>query len=524
MNKLDKKNKKILYDSYIRIVDSPKKYKNVTIENIRNEVIQYYMDYNNILNICSFSEIVLLNSIVTNKIDNDGIIKDKNYDDLRSKMLLSVDTNNNVIIPPELEKSISLAYKNMNREGMERVETLDVLLIGLFRIYGMLTIDSLYNILVNYIVIEKEDLKKHIVIDKYLNFYLENINYKRKDYLVYRSYVDLVDILYTGIDSFHELDYFLRPFEEIIYLRFNYFNDMNKDIMKFHEELIKRNVDMDIIHEIVIDTVLDGDRKELIKKFDEYGDEFISMLNNAMDNMPSACLKGYTRKEYLDTLSNKKYEEDYDNVRYDNEIVKYKEIREKTKVVMDEAMYYAFKEKITDKFSDVISSNNIYFTETDTAVVTNLVLFHQIDNEKSSFDIFYDKKVNIFFPYYDLFKEFKDSYVEGLFIITKANKEEGYVILKSEFSNRDYKVYDVALSCNKNILNNYIYTAIVTIDGFTFTTDYILILGIDVNIPKIIADKGKSYKGIKSNTTKEFLASYEMFRDGSLNIKPRNLD
>ena len=523
MNKLETNKKKILYDNYVRIVDNPKKYRGITIESMMRDVEAYYKDYNNILNICSFSEMILLNNILNKKIEDDEIRQDKNFDDLIAKFLL-IESDGVITIPENIEKSISLAYKNMNREGMEKIETLDVLLIGLFRIYGMLSLDKLYDILVNYIVIEKEDLKKHFEIDKYLNFYIENIKYKRKDFYIYRLYLNIVDILYTGINSLNSVDYYLRPFDEIIYLRFNNLNDMNKDVLRLHQELIKHNIDNNIIYEIIIDSVLDGDRKELIKMLDSYGNEFIDILNNAMDNMPSACLKGYTRKEYLDTLSNKKYEEDYENIRYDNNIVQYKEIREKTKVVFDEAMYFAFKEKLADKFNDAISSNKIYFTNEDTSIVTNLVLFHQIDKEKNAFDTFYEKKVNIFLPYYDLFKEFKDSYVEGLFKIIKSCKDEGYVILKNIFSSREYKVFDIALSCNKNILNNYIYTALVTISGFTFTTDYILVLGNDDDIPNMIADKAKDYKDIKSNVTREFLACYEIFRDGNLYIKSRNLE
>jgi hypothetical protein len=191
---------------------------------------------------------------------------------------------------------------------------------------------------------------------------------------------------------------------------------------------------------------------------------------------------------------------------------------------MDEAMYFAFKEKLTDKFNDVIKKNSVFFTEGDTAIVSNLVLFHTIDKDESIFDIFFSKKVTIFFPFYEVFKQFKDSYVEGLFNIINVNKNEGFVTLKNVFSKREYKVYDVALSSNKNVLDNYIYTSLVTVDNFTFTTDYMCILGKDNKVLEKIDKRKNKYIDIVNDSTKTYLACYEIFRDSSLNINFRNLE
>ena len=515
--------KKALYEAYSRIIDEPKDIRKVNIKKMIDEIIEYYSDYNNILKICSYSEIRYLYKIVNKELEHKEILTDRNFEDLKSKLLIVYTPK--ITIPKELVKPIKDAYKNMNKEKMEQVETLDVILIGIFKIYGLLTYQQLFTILSNYIVYDEKELEEYLGRDKYFKFYVNKIKYKKKDYYIYRAYEQLKDIIYAGVESFKDVDYCLRPFEEIIYLRFNLFNEMNKDILKLSEELNKIGFnDVETLLEISVDTVIDNDRKDLIKKLNKYGDEFIRVLNNAMDNMPSACLKGYTRKEYLDTIADKNYDKEYDKVRYDNNIIKYKEVREKTKVVMDEGMYFAFKEKLTDKFNDVVKKNDIYFTEGDTAIVSNLVLFHSINNEKTIFDIFFSKKVTIFFPYYDIFKQFKESYVEGLFNVTAVNKNEGFVVLKNQFSRRDYKVYDVALSNNKNILNNYIYTSLVTVDNYTFTTDYICVLGSDNKVLEKIDKIKKRFKGIDSDITKTYLACYEIFRDSNMNIKSRNLE
>ena len=516
--------KKILYSNYSVIVDDPKSYRKATIKVIGDDLINYYSNYNNILNICSYSELRLLKKIVDEDYEYEDILKDKNLEDLRYKCLLSLDTKHKKVdVPEEVKETIKQAYKHMDREELEKIETLNVILVGLFRIYGMLTFDDLHEILVNYLVIDKDVLKKHLSSNKYFKFYVNLIDYKKKEYYMYRFYDEFKDIIYKGITSLDDADYFLRPFEEVVYLRFNDFYEMNKDIMEMEKELNKHKInDVDTISEIIFNIVIDDDRKELFKKLNKYGDDFIKILDKAMNNMPSACLKGYTRNEYLDYLAaKKKYEEEQDEELDDGKIEEYKKARENAKNVMDEAMYFSFKTKLSDRFNEVIKKNNIFFTETDTGVVTNLVLFHSIDHEKNNFELFFEKKVNVFFPKYELFKAFKDSYIEGIFKVLNVDKKEKIITLRNNFSKREYKVFDIALSSNKSIINNYIYTSIVTIDGFTFTTDYLLVIGDEENLKEL---KKKKYDGIKSDVCTSFLGSYEIFRDSNLSIEYNNLE
>jgi hypothetical protein len=76
-----------------------------------------------------------------------------------------------------------------------------------------------------------------------------------------------IDTLYEGIKSFDKVDYFLRPFDEIIYLKFNNFYDLNRDINEFLKKMESYDKDYSkLYNEITICTVLDDDR-EAIKKY-----------------------------------------------------------------------------------------------------------------------------------------------------------------------------------------------------------------------------------------------------------------
>ena len=71
---------------------------------------------------------------------------------------------------------------------------------------------------------------------------------------------------------------------------------------------------------------------------------------------------------------------------------------------------------------------------------------------------------------------------------------------------------------NTNFKNYYIYTSLVTIENYTFTTNYAFI------VEKYDKDKIKKYKGIKNNYTREFLYFYELYRDGNISIVSRELE
>ncbi len=521
-------NKEQIYDNYTRIVDNPKPYKKITTKDMIKASLDYYSNYNKLLDICTYQEIRLLHRILKKEVEYEEVVTDKNFLDLRNKFLL-VCSDKELFIPEELQEIIKDAYKNMNKELEEKKEILNVILIGLFRIYGMLEFNSLYEILINYIGVDKEVLKKHLDENKCFKFYIDKVTYKKKEYYIFRTFSYFIDILYKGIESFKDIDYYLRPFEEIVYLKYNSFYDMNKDILEFIKKMNSYNRDFtNLYNEMCISALLDDDRKDVIKYLKELLgkekdiDNILELFNNAMDNIPSAALKGYTRKEYVEKISDDSYNTRYDKIKYDNKIVKYKEVREKCDNVVNEAMYYAFKEKLTDKFHDVIKKNDIYFYEDDTHVVENLVLFHSIKDDKKAFDIFYEKKINIFFPYYDVFKEYKESYVEGLFTIISINSKEGFVTLKSTFSKREYKVYDVALSKNNNIVNYYIYTSLVTVENYTFTTNYAFIIK-DYDKDKL-NNRIDNFKGIDNKTTKEFLAFYELYRDNNVIVVNRKLE
>ena len=517
--------KEVLYDSYIRMVDKPKDYKKINNETMIKECLSCYTDYNSLLSICTYGEVRLLYKIVKHELDIEQILSDRNHTSLIQKFLMVMDPKDNkIIIPENIEKLVLEAYDKMDKEREEQKETLNIILIGLLRIYGMLKEDDLYEILKNYIVLDKEAFITHINNNKYFKFYINKVNYKRKEYYIFRTYNMFIDTLYEGIKSFDKVDYFLRPFDEIIYLKFNNFYDLNRDINEFLKKMESYDKDYSkLYNEITICTVLDDDR-EAIKKYirenikEKKMDNLLELLDNAMDNMPSACLKGYTRKEYLEKLSQDKFEAKYDEIKYDPKVVEYREIREKTDVIRSEAMYYAFQNNMHNKFNDLIKKNNIFFYEDDTNVVENIVLYHSIDDEESNFDLFYKNKVTIFYPYYDLFKEYKDSYVEGVFQIVSVHPKEGFIVLKSDFSKREYKVYDIALSMNTSIKNYYVYTSLVTVENYTFTTNYAFV------VEKYDKNKIKKYKGIKNKNTCEFLSFYELYRDSNLDIVNREID
>jgi hypothetical protein len=62
----------------------------------------------------------------------------------------------------------------------------------------------------------------------------------------------------------------------------------------------------------------------------------------------------------------------------------------------------------------------------------------------------------------------------GLFEIIKTDREKGQIYLKNVFNNNNYCITDIALSSNLNNERHYIYTRIITYNGISFGTGFLL--------------------------------------------------
>ncbi len=299
--------KEWVHEGYTRIIKDFKDYDKITRGQMVDEIVEYYHSFDVISSMCTYNELMLLKKILNNKVTYKELKKSKKEFELHEllRKFLIIDTiDEEVCVPEELQDVVKLAIKECDKYYMEVNDEINDLLIGLMKIYGIITPEDLLDILQTYIDISDEHFYFHLSTNENFSFNTYHVYVNDIVYLIYEPYYIFEDILVNNIND--ELDYKIRDEEEVIYLRKHDFYDKNKDILKFLTEVKK----LTFFHFTLFDAmlkcvVINDDRKKLIQSFRNIPalknnnlDEVIELMNKAMDNMPSSILKGYTKKEY----------------------------------------------------------------------------------------------------------------------------------------------------------------------------------------------------------------------------------
>lgn len=533
--------KEWVHRCYSRIIRNFDDYEKISRNKMLDAVFDFYDDYNNILDICSSKEILLLKKFIGRKKINDiNKIDDFEYRELRNKFLLFDSLPGGICIPDEIIDKVKLAIKNFDKKNFIEKDSLNELLIGLLKIYGAVKPDEFYEIVSKYVDIDIDDFNRHIQKSKYFQFYSYLVNYKGNMYVVYEPYYFFSDELIDNIiQTTKKMAISIRPIEEVIYLRYHQFNDKNENVAIFLKEVNKLMFFQSSLFELMEEYVaLDRQREELIDAFKsipalryENLSNVIELMNAAMNDMPSATLRGATRYEYAGEQKKIKYDQKYNtaynSIKNNAKILKYKEIREKVNIIYEECLMFTYNNNLLGKFDECISKNNLIFRKTDTNIATNFLIFHSVSDEPTIFEEYYAKQMNILNVNYALFNQFKKSYVEGLFIIKKMDSTNAQVTLEDTSTKEKYIVTDVAFSCgSKELINSYIYTSLVTINGFTFTTDYSFIITKkkNKNIFDEINKKEDKIKCVYNDNTRKFIACYSLFKEEDIMFTTKVLD
>ena len=271
--------------------------------------------------------------------------------------------------------------------------------------------------------------------------------------------------------------------------------------------------------------MLNLDRTELIedikirlKKNGKELDKFVKLMDDVMDEMPSASLRGAPPKEFLSFENNT-----FEKMKNSDMAKEYKYAIKKSGIVDEKCVNYAYERNLQFKFNKVLFMNNIDID--DIKFNHSLILFHQIDKEDSIFDMCF-KDITILDRNYGVFSRTKNSYVESLFQIKKFDPKNMSTILVDMYTNKEYKATDIGFSCSPNVfLNGYVYTTLVTIDGYTIIRDYLFIFYANhKDIKNEIEVKMKTLKGIKNERTKRYIASYLLSKKEKVKLESKSLN
>ena len=306
--------KEFVHNQYARIVEPFKDYEKITKVKMIEAIYKVYEDYNNIIDICTIRELKYIEMILDGKVSMKELLDDK-YDferkTLHGKFLVETDFLDRVFIPDEIIDKVRVAIRNVNYESVKKLNDLNEILVSYCKIQASSLLNTVCSFGSMMSGISEDDIYTHVLHNKVFNYYVmvypEKIDGLGDNIFValYQDYYGIKDKIdeermKQGIAGDLKVD--PKIYKTLFY---NDFDINNKKIKKFLDEIKKLpffwTSALDIIREYAVLNVDRSSLKEAIsnvhalKNYDLTN--FFEILDDAMDEMPSGVLNGFTPNE-----------------------------------------------------------------------------------------------------------------------------------------------------------------------------------------------------------------------------------
>ena len=344
--------KEFVYEQYTRIVPDFKDYEKITKTKMMEAIYKIYSDYNNIVNICTTRELKYLRKVLNGKINKKinipeefnlqnatddelmEILKQREKikqqekktawerKNLYDKFLIRFDyENDKEIIPEEIIDPVKQALKQVDWKEKEKIDELNEIIVSYVKIQGSTLIVPLIQFVSAITDLDEETVNHHIFTNKLINYYLFIMKNDSDDYtknipmVVYRDYLEYYDELNEqrkkyGKAAPKKID--INSFKTIFYNDLDINNSKIKKFIQTLEKVIQDYLFDNVIQNIRICALLNEDRepvknyiKSCIERLSFYYSEvdfsviekLITLMDEAMDEMPSGALNGLTPNE-----------------------------------------------------------------------------------------------------------------------------------------------------------------------------------------------------------------------------------
>ncbi len=302
--------KEPVHNDYASIVEDFKDYEKVSKVQMIKEIFDVYSDYKNIINICTYRELVYLKKVLNN--DNDLMDEKYNFerDTLMDKYLICNDIYSkeaSYVIPEEIEENVKKAVNSYKAKDVKELDRINKFLVSYCKIQGVALIDNVISVGSVILNVEPEIIQEHIINNRVFKFYIFIDQIDIEDLgttciVFYKEYYHLVDLIMEGKKAYSiglAPSFDVRDYETLFY---NDFNIRNRKIKKFYESLKKLPFFwFDAVPYIKQYAVLNKERESLKETISDVGalqnydlTEFFKLMDEAMDEMPSGVLNGVT--------------------------------------------------------------------------------------------------------------------------------------------------------------------------------------------------------------------------------------
>ena len=303
--------KEYIFEQYTRIVPNFKSFDKISKEEMLNEIYKVY-NYENIIDICTVRELKYLELILDKNNNINELLSDKyewERETLNDKFLIESDLKE-VFIPNEIIDNVKEALKNVDWDNAKKLDELNEVLVGYCKIQGSDLIYCLVDTISPVLHMKEDLIETHMYNNKLFNYYV-HVYIKTNDYgqtfesVIYQDDRIIEEFLTEekgkqGLASTIEIDK-----EVLKTIFYNDFDINNIKIKKFLDEIKKLPFFWkQSLKSVRMVALLNADRKLLkdpIKKLPSLKNydlnEFFKIMDEAMDEMPSGALNGFSPNE-----------------------------------------------------------------------------------------------------------------------------------------------------------------------------------------------------------------------------------
>jgi len=302
--------KEYVHEQYSRIVPHFKDYDKITRKKMLEAIYKVYSECNNITNICTTRELKYLKMLLDKEINMKELLDDK-YEwerKILSNKFLVQDDYDKVFIPDEIINKVKEAIENVNWDIAKKLDDLNEILVSYCKIQASALLNSVCLFASGITGIKENIIWNHMLNNKLFNYYVfitvRNFETIGNDIpvAIYQDYYCIEEDLEEerkkqGLAGAIPID--LKIFKTLFY---NDFDINNMKIRKFLVEIKKLPFfwfsALDSIREFAVLNIDRTPLKEAIKNvpaLENYDlTAFFKILDEAMDEMPSGALNGFT--------------------------------------------------------------------------------------------------------------------------------------------------------------------------------------------------------------------------------------
>ena len=292
--------KDLIYDMYDSLVYDVKYYDNITRDKMLDSIISEYKQEGYLYHICTERELLFLKYIQDNKLTKEDLKKyEWEINELNKKAIFSKVT---LSVYEEQEENVTKALAIYNKASKKVEDDLVTFMVSVIKINGNMLTKAFQGMMSSMFHMNQEAFNAHLahpLFHFYVDYQMIDFHDLEEEELFYREYWDELDELFLrrkeyGIAGTFKSD--IRDNYDIFYYGFPI---RNAKVKKMYDEVSK--LDLKDFYFRVIDDA------RLLYDYDSLGffiedKKLLSIIKDALDEMPSGALNGFTPKNYQKEL------------------------------------------------------------------------------------------------------------------------------------------------------------------------------------------------------------------------------